>query len=214
MTNPPLTRWFGKTRRQLRAEIAELEADAAKASEALGQLKLVKAGYEPDHAFAIQLASDVWPLIAASLVAWFDDKGGKNYVEMKWEDGAKQSSLKFNSVRGLFVITMQRLAGKTPHEFLEEAKAEVARLTEELARWKICENCGGVLDGPGICGHAISEKEKGLELMHAETLDRAEKAEAEISRLQSALASVTQERDEAKKICHKYYEMIMRFSKS
>jgi len=58
--------------------------------------------------------------------------------------------------------------------------AEVARLTAELARWKVCENCGGMLDGPGICSEAISEREKGLEAMHAETLTRAEMAEAEL----------------------------------
>ena len=65
-------------------------------------------------------------------------------------------------------------------EELAICRAEVARLTAELARWKVCENCGGMLDGPGICSEAISEREKGLEAMHAETLTRAEMAEAEL----------------------------------
>jgi len=68
---------------------------------------------------------------------------------------------------------------------LKERREEVGRLTDELARWQICENCGEPLDGPGICSNAISEREKGLEQMHEEALTRAEMAEAELARVRT-----------------------------
>jgi hypothetical protein len=78
---------------------------------------------------------------------------------------------------------------------LAAATAERDALREELAKWKICENCGEPLAGPGICDKAISDKEKGLEQMWEDTLTRAETAEreliearAEIARLHELLA--------------------------
>ena len=71
---------------------------------------------------------------------------------------------------------------------LADASWEIAKLTnerdalrEELAKWKICENCGEPLAGPGICDKAISDKEKGLEQMWEDTLTRAETAERELA---------------------------------
>ena len=64
--------------------------------------------------------------------------------------------------------------------------AENQRLREELAHWKVCMNCGEALVAPGICDKAVSESEKGLELMLNEAFDmrdqqkaRAEAAEAQ-----------------------------------
>lgn len=81
-----------------------------------------------------------------------------------------------------------------------DAQAEIASLRAaletaqtELARWKICENCGEPLAGPGICDRAISESEKGLELMLEETLQRAEQAEAALTRAQAAQREQLQE---------------------
>ena len=68
-------------------------------------------------------------------------------------------------------------------EYGLEAEARVETLQEELARWKVCENCGESLTGPGICDKAISEKEKGLEEMCEQALTRAEKAEADLAAL-------------------------------
>lgn len=70
----------------------------------------------------------------------------------------------------------------------EALRAKLIEVERELAHWKICENCGTPLTGPGICDNAISEREKGLELMHEETLTRAIEAE-------SKLAKVERERD-------------------
>lgn len=64
---------------------------------------------------------------------------------------------------------------------LASMTAERDALREELAKWKICENCGEPLAGPGICDQAISEKEKGLEQMWEETMTRAETAERELA---------------------------------
>lgn len=63
--------------------------------------------------------------------------------------------------------------------------AQLAAVTAELARWKVCSNCGQPLEAPGHCGHAVSERERGLEQMHEETLTRAEADEAEVARLRA-----------------------------
>lgn len=62
-------------------------------------------------------------------------------------------------------------------------RAEVATLTGQLAHWQTCSNCGKKMSAPGICDDAVTEREKGLGLMHAETLTRAEAAEAEVATL-------------------------------
>ena len=62
-------------------------------------------------------------------------------------------------------------------------RAEVARLTGQLAHWQTCSNCGKKMSAPGICDDAVTEREKGLELMQDETLTRAEKTEAEVATL-------------------------------
>lgn len=71
-------------------------------------------------------------------------------------------------------------------DIIAALRAQVQALTQELAHWKICENCGTALDGPGICSHAISEHEKALEVTVEELLSRAERAEAELARLTKA----------------------------
>lgn len=85
---------------------------------------------------------------------------------------------------------------ETLHQKAREQDAayetELAAVQQELAHWKICENCGEPLEGPGICGRAISEREKGLEAMHEETLTRAESAEQEKERLRQTLATLVQ----------------------
>lgn len=69
-------------------------------------------------------------------------------------------------------------------------------LREEVARWKVCENCGEPLTAPGICDRAVSEKEKGLEQMHEDTLTRAEKAEAERDALLQRVQQIRELSDE------------------
>lgn len=61
--------------------------------------------------------------------------------------------------------------------------AEIEALKAELARWQVCGNCGEKLEGPGHCGSAVTEHEKGLERMLDETLTRAEKAEEALALL-------------------------------
>ena len=72
-------------------------------------------------------------------------------------------------------------------------ESELAALRAELARWKICENCGEPLEGPGICGRAVSERERGLEEMHEQTLTRAEAAESRLTALEETLSSLEQD---------------------
>lgn len=74
-----------------------------------------------------------------------------------------------------------------------EHAAELAALREELAHWKICGNCGEALEGPGHCGSAVTEHEKALELMHEETLTRAEQAEADLATLRAGIAALEQD---------------------
>jgi hypothetical protein len=69
----------------------------------------------------------------------------------------------------------------------EGLQAQLLTREQELAHWKICENCGEPLTGPGICDRAISEHEKGLEQMHEEALTRAEAAEARLLAVEQEL---------------------------
>lgn len=64
---------------------------------------------------------------------------------------------------------------------LAATQAGRAEAQQEMAK---CEHC----DLPLVCASAQAERIHGLELMHAETLTRAEAAEAEITRLSSLLA--------------------------
>jgi hypothetical protein len=63
----------------------------------------------------------------------------------------------------------------------------VADVEAALKYWQTCANCGEAMDRPGVCAKAISEREKGLEAMHEQTMQRAEQAE-------SALDAMTRER--------------------
>ena len=75
------------------------------------------------------------------------------------------------------------------YRLLEEQAADLASLRatletreQELAYWKVCENCGEPMEGPGICSKAVSEREHGQEQMIEGLLTRAEKAEQERAR--------------------------------
>lgn len=54
----------------------------------------------------------------------------------------------------------------------------VEQAAQELLKWKTCSLCGEVMTAPGHCDSAESERVKGLEQMHEETLERAERAES------------------------------------
>lgn len=60
---------------------------------------------------------------------------------------------------------------------IAEANRRVEQAEQELAKWKVCENCGEALRSPGICDQAVSEREKGQELMIDQLLTRCEQAE-------------------------------------
>lgn len=76
---------------------------------------------------------------------------------------------------------------------LAAATARAVRAGQALARWKVCENCGEALTAPGMCDRAVTEREKVLELMHEETLTRAESAEAQLAALSASLEQIEQE---------------------
>ena len=86
-------------------------------------------------------------MFAAALCDFYRKSGGENYVEMHMRDPASPSEE--------FVVTVQRKAGKTPHELRREAEAALAALpreatgvseamVENVARRYVPENNGGV----------------------------------------------------------------------
>ena len=62
-------------------------------------------------------------MFAAALCDFYRKSGGENYVEMHMRDPASPSEE--------FVVTVQRKAGKTPHELRREAEAALAALPRE-----------------------------------------------------------------------------------
>jgi hypothetical protein len=112
------------TKAQLLQRIAELEAEIAHTEKVNTQVNLLAAGGEPDGSFCIELQSKVWPLIAHSLMVWFEQNGGVNYIEQVVDfpaDQERKSSLEFTTARGMFILTLQKKFMKTPHQFRLEA---------------------------------------------------------------------------------------------
>lgn len=73
-----------------------------------------------------------------------------------------------------------------------EAQQEIERLRQAdipITVVACCEHC----DLPMVCPAAQAERIHGLEVMHAETLTRAEAAEAEVTRLKTRQAQCEQE---------------------
>jgi hypothetical protein len=92
---------------------------------------LISAGQDPDRAFVIKLHSKVFPLITHALVVgFFEENGGKNYVECQVE--FPKSSLTLHHKSGTFILTMQRKDGKTPNDLKMEAEAERDKIAEVL----------------------------------------------------------------------------------
>lgn len=85
---------------------------------------------------------------------------------------------------------IRRLALTQAADEIDAQSLALEEAQRQLAHWKICENCGEALSGPGICDHAISEREKGLELMHEETLTRAEAADTQRAEARQQIASL------------------------
>lgn len=105
----------------------------------LSKVKLVSAGAEGNE-FALKLSSKLWPMIVNSLAVWFVEHGGKNYVEFKadydpkdhTDEAWKKASLTATGPLpvGTFVITMQRLHGKSPNDLRLEAESELDKQRE------------------------------------------------------------------------------------
>lgn len=67
---------------------------------------------------AFTLRSEVFNTLLAGLVQMLDKAGAENYCQMEAVIGTRDA----------VVLTIQRKAGKTPHELRREAEAEVERL--------------------------------------------------------------------------------------
>lgn len=88
---------------------------------------------------------------------------------------------------------------------VDEVNEQLALLRAEVKHWQTCSNCGQQMSAPGICDAAVNEKMRGLELMHEQTLARAEQAEsmhqqdaAQIAALTAQLQQAEAWRDDAK----------------
>ena len=79
----------------------------------------------PDKPWSVKAGFDgpAAEMFAAALCDFYRKSGGENYVEMHMRDPASPSEE--------FVVTVQRKAGKTPHELRREAEAALAAFPRE-----------------------------------------------------------------------------------
>jgi hypothetical protein len=63
--------------------------------------------------------------LAESFAQQFKDDGGENYLELSFEHP---------DIDGALMVTLQRVEGETPCTKLADAKAEIERLNQSLAR--------------------------------------------------------------------------------
>jgi hypothetical protein len=128
---------------ELENELTRLQTELQEAQASLNRIKslervdLLRAGPDDEgRSFALELSSELWPYIVNALAVWFVDKGGKNFVEFKAEYDKTQAepddrvaSLRSNGLFpiGPFVITMQRIFGKTPNQMRVEAEERAQR---------------------------------------------------------------------------------------
>jgi hypothetical protein len=136
------------TRRELREEIAALEAQVERMDKINTSMKLLSAGAQPDNTFMLELQCELWPLIAQSLFAWFKEIGAENYIEQTMTAAPPSASLTFKAVDGImpevFTLTLQRLKGKSPHQLRREAERECANLRERVRQLEIAVGSGEV----------------------------------------------------------------------
>jgi hypothetical protein len=136
------------TRRELKADIAALEAQLERSEKIDTAVKLIKAGEQPDKSFLLELHSELWPLIAHTLHVWFKDSGGINYVEQTVdfpgadETKRRKASMTFNVHPGdggfeVYTLTLQRVFGQTPHQMAAAAKASETAMHDRVAKLQV-----------------------------------------------------------------------------
>lgn len=108
----------GWTESMARAEKAERERDEAKA-----QLLAVKEFSFKDGDFDAAFVGEGAAAIAMTLIGFYREQKGENYVEMQFGD--KKTGERFT-------VTVQRVAGKTPHELRSAAEARAETLAAAL----------------------------------------------------------------------------------
>lgn len=113
----------------LAAEIEKLRLENAKlaaiAEGRIGEARLLRAGPDGKGGFTFDLAGGPVQFIAeylAQLLGKNEDSGLRNYAEIEVQ----------NREIGAMTLTLQRKAGKTPHQFRLEAEAHAAELQDRL----------------------------------------------------------------------------------
>lgn len=102
-----------------RADAAERERDEAK-----NQLLAVKEFHFSNGDFDAAFVGEGAAAIAMTLIGFYRAQGGTNYVEMQLSD---------KKTAELFTVTVQRAAGRTPHQLRDAAEARADRLERENA---------------------------------------------------------------------------------
>lgn len=109
------------TSKSSNSSIATLEARVREARDELTlDLRKMNAEFPTDGDWHLdaELSGTAAVVIGKEIARWFkDDVGAPNYVEMKMMDP---------ETREVFVLTVQRANGKTPHELRVEAEAKIA----------------------------------------------------------------------------------------
>lgn len=105
-------------REKARADAAEKERDEANAA-----LVNIREMHFENGALDVAFSGDGATAIAMVLVAFYKEHGGENYVEMQLAD---------KTTGERYTVTIQRVAGKTPHELRDAAEASRDRLAAAL----------------------------------------------------------------------------------
>lgn len=88
-----------------------------------GEPLLKQLEFSPEAGLNLAMSHPIVAALMIQLVSFFELAGGKNYVEMQVKHPEK----------GIFLMTVQRVEGKTPHQLRVEAEFRVSELEKELA---------------------------------------------------------------------------------
>lgn len=73
---------------------------------------------------------------------------------------------------------------------LDAQRAALATVTQELARWKVCDLCEEPMEVPGFCHKGLTESEEAYQFMLDQAQTRCEQAEADLATARARLAAV------------------------
>lgn len=113
---------------ELRDQVEKLQAELAEAKRAADATAVYLERFDADTA-TLELKSDAFRLLAELAYSYGEACGMENYIEAM----VKVGPLPAKDGRGEYIVTLQRLDGKTPHELKVEAERERDELRDQVA---------------------------------------------------------------------------------